>query len=809
VPLVEHSSNKIQQPPFLLGVFLVTASSLALEVLYTRLLSVLTWYSLAFLVIAMGMFGLTAGAVWVYLEANSDPEKNLGNRLAHDCLRLAMAIPISYGLLLVVPLRVEPVLTTVFLFVVFAILLALPFVLVGRIVALALTRSPFPLGRVYAFDLAGAALGAPCVPWMLEHLGAGTAILSLSVVSAFAAFVFAASGKQIAQQRHCLMVGGIMLALCMVNNYSPRGLVPLWVKGRAEHRADVAHEAWNSHSRIQVSALQKQTASLWGPGNKCKIPTIEQHTLMIDADAATPLYHVHSNLKELEFLSCDVTNIAHFLRPNGPMAIIGVGGSRDIQSALLFHHKPIVGIEVNERMLQVLRGPLGRDTGVPRHPDVRLVHAEARSYLTRSTESFQLIQASLIDTWAATGAGAHALSENGLYTLEGWRIFLNRLQPDGIITFSRWSSVETLRLLSLASAALLDRKVAHPREHLALVKGGNVTTLLLSPSPLSAKDIKVLRAVADNKGFHVMLAPDTPVGTSPIDKILDAPSRSVLDSVSMTKDYDFRPPTDEKPFFFNVVRLGAFARSLPSQNAGTIEGNRMATAALMLSLFASLLLSLSAIVYPLYRRAKPQGRHSRQLGLALSYFALIGVGFMLAEIGLMQRLSLLLGHPNLSLIVVLSSLVGAAGVGSLLSDRLPLHRTPWTWLLPVALASLLVAISWAIPALAPRFYSSSLAIRVGLAVAINASLGFGLGMAFPMGMRIVSHHFPEESPWFWGVNGVGSVLASSLAMVIATTWGLRWLFLSSAACYLLLVPIVLMLQPKPLLAPSSAAAQPE
>ena len=161
------SSNEREAPGqgwFLAGLALVTSCLLALEVLDTRLLSVLTWYSLAFLVIAMGLFGLTAGAVHVYLNPERWTLERLSRSLARDSLLLAVAIPASYVALLVMPLRVEPVATTVVLFIVFAGAIALPFYPAGRVVAAALTRSPFPVGRVYAVDLGGAALGAPLVP---------------------------------------------------------------------------------------------------------------------------------------------------------------------------------------------------------------------------------------------------------------------------------------------------------------------------------------------------------------------------------------------------------------------------------------------------------------------------------------------------------------------------------------------------------------------------------------------------------------------------------------------------------------------
>ena len=786
---------RLREGPFLLGLFLVTAATLALEVLTTRLLSVLTWYSLAFLVIAMGMFGLTAGAVRVYLRAEEYTEEKLARSLSRDALLFAILVPVSYALLLSVPLRVTPVATTVALFTLFSAAIALPFVAAGMVVAAAVTRAPFPTGRVYAVDLAGAAVGAPLVPELLERVDAGTAILLMSVVAAIASAAFASCAEDAPSMRRSTWVGIVLALVTALNGSTNRGLVPIWAKGRPEDPSGVAYEAWNSHSRVQVSNAAMSQAALWGGGSKCRAPNVMQRMIVIDADAATPLYEVGGNLDQLRFLDCDVTNIAHHLRPGGPMAIIGVGGSRDIQAALIAGHTPVFGIEMNRRLLEIITGPLGEPTGVAKNPNVKLVHDEARSYLARTPRTYRLIQASLIDTWAATGAGAHALGENGLYTLEGWRLFLERLEPGGAVTFSRWSSSETVRLVALAVAALMDRGAANPREHLALVTAGPVTTLVVGRDPLTKEDGEILRRVADDKGFAVVIGPGfPPPPPGPLAAALDAKDRASLDAAMLFPDIDLRPPTDDRPFFFNVVRLGAFARSIPAGNSGTIEGNRMATTALMLSLLVSILLAVAAIVVPLARRARPRGHQDGALGASLAYFGLIGVGFMLCEVGLLQRLSIVLGHPSYSLIVVLASLVAAAGLGSFVSDRLPLDRAPLSWVYPLVLAGVVLSLAFVLPVLAPMVQPLPTRSRIAFATVITSVVGFVLGIAFPVGLRIAKTAHDEETPWLWGVNGVGGVMASSGAVMIGLTLGLRWLFVVAALCYAALVPLVIVMQ---------------
>ena len=790
-----RASSSVEARPFLLGLFLVTSASMAAEVLVTRLLSVVTWYSLAFLVLAMGMFGLTVGAVRVYLRPEEYEPGRLASSLSRDALAFAVALPVSYLLLLLIPLRVEPVWTTPLLFVVFAAAVALPFVPAGQVVAAAVTKAPFPTGRVYAVDLAGAALGAPLVPELLERTNLGTALLLMAALAAAGALAFARSGEDTAGERRGLWGAVALIVLAGLNNQAGhRGLVTLWAKGKAEDRSQVEVETWNSHSRVQVSKVGRGAASLWGAGSKCRIPQVRQRIILIDADAATPLYQPENGLEDLAFLDCDVTNVVHQIRPGGAMAIIGVGGSRDLQAALRHGHDPVVGIELNRRLLEVLKGPLGQPTGVPGHPAVRLVHDEARSYLSRTEQRFRVIQASLIDTWAATGAGAHALGENGLYTVEAWRTFLGRLEDDGVVTMSRWASGETVRLVAVAMQALMEQGAARPREHMALVQGGPVTTLLVGKRPLSEDDGRRLKETAEARGFRVIFGPGTTLGPDKMNEVLEATTIAALNRVTLHPDLDYRPSTDDRPFFFNVVRLRAFARVINPQAGGTIDGNRMATTTLVLSLLSSLLLAVGAIALPLWRKAKPAGRVGPALGAGLVYFAMIGVGFMLCEVGLLQRLSLVLGHPTYSLIVVLASLVAAAGAGSLLSDRLPLHTSPGCYLLPAALVAALLGVGWGLPALAPSVQILPLRTRILFAVAFTAGLGLLLGMAFPTGIRLVRATSEEETPWLWGINGVGGVIASSAAVMIALEFGLRTLFVVSACCYAALLPAVFVLR---------------
>jgi spermidine synthase len=784
----------VRQGLFLLGLGLVTGAVLGLEVLDTRLLSVLTWYSLAFFVIAMGLCGLTAGALAVYVGEPLSSDEAIARALSRAAREFALAVPVSYAALLILPLRTEPVATTVVLFLVFSGALALPFYPAGKAVAIAVTRTRFPVGRVYAVDLAGAALGAPLAPLALRFLDGGSAILLVGAVAALGSVLFARAGRDAHETRKGALVLGLALALFSGNTLTDHGLRPLWVKERAEAYAIMDAELWNSHSRIEVFRPSKETAMMWGLGSRCTAPVVTERVLVIDGHAATPLYYAGESLESLRFLECDVSDVGNLLRPGGSAAIIGVGGSRDIQAALLAGHTRVVGIELNDRLLEILNGPMGEPTLVAHRPDVRLVHDDARSYLSRTHEQFHVVQASLIDTWAATGAGAHALGENGLYTLEAWRTFLARVEPGGIFTVTRWATVETSRMMALAVAALLDSGARTPRDHLALVSGGLATTLVVGKDPFTPADSARLRQIADDKGFAVVVAPGEHVGAERLERLLSATTPRDVERATLTDDLDFRPSTDDRPFFFNVMRLRSLFHPLPDVTEGTLIGNLIATRMLGLTLFSSLVFVLGSIVWPLSRRrqlAQPANRGvPAALVAAFFYFCLIGIGFMLVEIALLERLSLVLGHPLYALTVVLAALVASAGLGSLFSDALPFSRAPYCYLYPLLIVSVVVAFALEWPSLAPKIITYDTPVRLAWAALVTAAVGFPLGIAFPAGLSLVKRTYGDETPWLWGLNGAGSVVASSLAILVALTHGLTVLTLVGAACYALLIPAI-------------------
>jgi len=776
---------------FLAGLFLTTVATLVLELLNTRLLSVLTWYHLSFFAVSTAMFGMSAGAVRVYLGGAAFEGEAAPGALARYGTLFALSIPLSHIVNLCLPIQVELSGTGVAGLVLATLTIAVPFYLSGIVVAVALTRIPGPSGAIYAVDLIGAALGSLLIAPLLEYFDISSAALVCGAIAAVAALcfcVFSGAGRR-------LQVGALAALLVVaagLNGLSPSGLRVIYSKGRMLPRSDVVSEHWSIHGRVVVRESERVRPWYWGPGRGVSKFEVDQVPMDIDGAAATVITKWDGRAESIAWVQYDVTSLPYHLRKGGKVAVIGVGGGRDLLTALWANSSSVTGIEINRGLIHNLTVPFREYAKLADRPEVTLVHDEARSYLTRTQDRYDVLQMSLIDTWAATGAGAFTLSENGLYTVEAWREFLGVLEPGGIFSVSRWYSPdkasETSRLLALATASLLDRGIASPADHLALVARKNAATLLVSNEPLRRSDLEQIKRAQRVFGFEVLLAPGKRSADPLLDGIASSGSPAQLSSVIGGQPYDYSPPTDQRPYFFNILRpTQLLAGRSGEQGTGVVaEGNILATRTLALLWVISLLLVVVVVIGPLWRAGLPS-LDIGSFGHAVAYFAVIGLSFMFVQISLMQRFSVYLGHPTYAVAVILFSMILAAGVGSLLSDRIPVESDRrWLVAIPLCIAAVIFAGTLCLQPIIDSTIERGLLVRCVVTVALVGTMALPLGFCFPIGLRLVRRLADDAMPWMWGVNGACGVLASVSAVWISMWVGIHANLFVAAILYALL-----------------------
>ncbi len=555
--------------------------------------------------------------------------------------------------------------------------------------------------------------------------------------------------------------------------------------GPGEH---IEWTAWNTHSYVMIAPPSFGPAFYWGRGSGGDGFRTTSAWIVIDAEAATPITQWDGDIAKLEWVSYDVTTLPYHLR-RGDIGILGVGGGRDVLSALWGGNRSITGIEINKNLLRALHGPYREFASLTNRPEVQFVHGEARSYLSRTERQFDVLQMSLIDTWASTGAGAFTLTENGLYTIEAWRLFLDRLKPGGLLSVSRWFSPsatsETSRLLALAVAALLDRGVRHPIDHMAMLTRDRVATLIVSNQPLTPDDHVAVRRLADAQGFALLISPWTGPSDPWLGGIAGSSSIHELNAAIRHPMFDFRPPTDARPFFFNTLKPGSFRKAHEVPRNGVVWGNVRATWTLVLLFAIAAVLVICIIVWPLARSGLPT-MEAASFAMSIAYFAMIGVGYMLIQIPFLQRFSVYLGHPTYTFAIILFSMICFTGIGSFASDRFPVARRPRVLMLPVVIGTVVLGLIWVIQPMMDATIQLGLAVRSLLVITCTAPVAVLLGFCFPVGIDLVGRLSPNATAWMWGVNGAAGVLASIAAVAISMWLGIHVNLLIAGLLYLLL-----------------------
>jgi hypothetical protein len=780
------------------GLFFTTLSTLMYEVLLTRIFSVTMWYHFAFVAVSVALFGMTVGALIVHLLPKFFDKRRLPDQLALSTLLFSVSMVLSFAAHLQIQFQPAWSFSGVGLSALTYIVISVPFIFSGVAVSLTLTRYASQVSRLYAFDLAGAALGTIGLVWLLNVTkDASSAVLAVAALAAVGSLLYAG-----ASTRRAVLAGASSLAVVVLASLAATNAAQarhenaflriVHVKGVDESKP--LYETWNAFSRIQVAgdpnavseALAMRESGGAGPAS------VRHLGMTIDATAGTLLTSYNGDPKSVAYLQDDVVSLVHQIRPRSKVLLIGTGGGGEVLLSISLGHPSVTAVEINAAILDAVNNRYGDFTGhLDKRPGIHFVNDEGRAYVERSHKKYDILQIPFTDTWAATGAGAFALTENGLYTVDAWQTFIDHLSDHGVLTVTRWylspHPIEAYRLTALAAESLRREGVDDPRSHIVLVRnaetlpGFAVANILVSKQPFSPADLAQIDRISSDRGWTVVLAPGRPSPDPLFAQIVETRDVSSLD---IGYPADITPPTDDRPFFFQMVRFSdLFNRSLYGGS-----NDYVARPVLVLFSLSVAVLGLTAlcIVIPLVLTTS---RHALGSTMPLVvFFAAIGLGFLLLEIAQMQRLTLFLGHPTYSLSVVLFSLLLFSGIGSFITEWLIRVRgdlrvrAAQLWPL-VALLLVIVAFGIATPSIIDQFRGETTPLRIATAVLLLAPMGLLMGMPFPLGMKVASTHPNAPTAFFWGINGATSVCASVFAVSISLGWGISMAFWAGCLAY--------------------------
>src|SRR5579859_6910458 len=694
-------------PATILAVVLVSFASLLLELALTRLFSVVLFYHFAFFAISVALLGLGSGGVFAHIRQEWLARFDMRTLGAWLCLLNSIFILASVEVVLHTPVSLEVTGRNFGKLTIIYLAAAVPFFLTGLLFSVLFARSSGQIPQLYGADLAGGATACLAVVPLLNFIGAPNALLLASACMAVAAALWA---EQIKLRRAAYALAAVF-CLLMIANYSGKIIDVIYAKGVYRDPKWIEYARWNAISRIEVSTQL---------GGRYVVIDADATTAIMNVDparweqnaSATPMYTglpETSGFNWKKSLMSAAPSVVNVLRPHGDYAIIGPGGGVDVMRAVGNGSPSVTGIEINPIIVNnVMRG---RYADYSFHlyelPQVHIHVQDGRSYIRSSPNKYDVVQMTLVDTWASTSAGAFALSENNLYTVEAFREYFDHLKPDGMIAITRWEFKrprEALRVVSQAIEALRQMGVEDPRNHFIVVADGELNTdgrpvtVLVKKSSFTPEEVKTVLAHINETGnlhlvhaAHLFGTPENYIGNCgeipsptacyPTEEALGQTSYAALEArepfsqlidadpdITMTnlKDpptvswgardafiaqypYNIKPVSDNAPFFFFTFRTGRLLQGFlnPRSHFGIDWKVNLGVAVLFMLLGISALAVLAFLVLPLAFHTSARVAGVRPL----LYFIAVGLGYILVEITMIQRFVLFLGHPTYALTV--------------------------------------------------------------------------------------------------------------------------------------------------------------
>jgi spermidine synthase len=786
-------STEISEWTLLAGLGLTSFGALLLELALTRLFSVVLFYHFAFLAISIALLGLGAGGVFAYLFRIRLARTDTRTLAARLCIDNSILVVVALEVVLHVPVALSVTGRNFLHLTALYVVAALPFFLTGLLFSVVFARETWRVSRLYGADLSGGALACLAVVPLLNWFGGPNTILMAAVAMAAAAMVWA--GSSTARK----VAGGlaVLFVVLIAANHSNRLIDVIYAKGIFRDPGWVEFARWNALSRVEVDRQGQGKA------------------IVIDADASTyimncDLTHWHDSEWEHDLMSAPPA-LANVLRPRGEFAIIGPGGGVDVLRAVANGSPSVTGIEINPIIANTIMR--GRYADYAMHlyerPEVHIHVTDGRSYLRSTPQQFDVVQMTLVDTWASTAAGAFALSENNLYTVEAFREYFEHLKPDGMIAITRWEfrqPREALRVVAVAMQALHTLGVANPARNFIVASQGPlnedgipVVVLAKKTAFTAEEEAAVQTHFHEYSELDPLYLPSQPaVGHGGLNPFADLIASNDPYRFAQSYAYNVAPVSDNAPFFFFTLKAGQILQQ--ERQRGIDWKVNLGVLVLILVLVISLVAVLGFLILPLALQG------GRQSPLPLLYFVAVGLGYILVEIAFIQRFVLFLGHPTYALTVVIFLLMLSSGAGSLFSRRW-LLRTEMAWM-PLMLVILALAAN---VFLLPRALSAWVGLAFGYRLVVSgmllAPLGFVMGMPFPTGLRALAERPVLDVPsgetaadnaveWAWAMNAAASVLGSVLAMVIAIQFGLTVTLACGVAAYLLALLLLPALRPQ-------------
>jgi hypothetical protein len=779
-----------------LAVAITSLAVTGLELCLMRALSVRFWHHFAAMVIGVALVGYAASGTALALLHGPVLRRHRA-WVSSLALAFALSVPATYLAGQQLQLHAEFLVwlrgSELLRFLALQLLMLVPFLLAGMMVgAVLLDRSERRSGH-YAASLVGSGVGGIVSVLLMHIFGTDRLIMVMAGGGA-------AAGMLLIRWRRAMGVASAA-AVGLVIILTATSWLPQWPALSEYKMLSVARAIPGTKTIYQAEGPLGRIDVVDAPGvhmnpglsllYESRLPRHE--LLVIDGDQTSAIYDCRQT-EDWAFLDYTTRAAAYHIGPHERALIIGAGGGEEIGLALYHQCRDITALEMNPQVIAAMTGPLAaRGGAIYRQPGVRVLCREARGYLASTAQGFDVIQLPPADATGASGAGLYAAQESYLYTVEAFGAMLDHLKANGVLCVTRWARTpprDDIRAFEIARRALQERGL-NPRQHLAMIRDYMTVTLLAFTTAMPRAASEQLRAFCRDRAFDLCYLPD--VTESQVNRFheLDHPyyfdaAQALLgaDRRAFQRNYifDLSASTDDKPYYFHFFRWRAapvLLQQLRGQTPAFLEIGYVMLAA---ALAQAVLLSFVLIMLPLVPRVAAL-RGIRGKKAIFSYFLLIGIGFMLLEMGFLQKLILYLAQPIYSAAVVITSALIFAGIGSCLSCawRASFERIAAVAASAVAIVTLLYVLG--LEQALKLTQGQPAWLRFVIAAIVVGIPSVAMGHMFPAALGEIGESSPALIPWAWAINGCASVIATAAAPLLAMEIGFSGTLLAATGCY--------------------------
>jgi len=777
-----------------LKLFLVTGlcsfSTLAYEILLTRIFSISLWYHFAFMIVSIAMLGLAASGTALSVFPKLRNPSQLG------VYAFSVGISISLSYLLVNRIPFDPVALSwsrvpLLCMGLYYVLLAVPFFMTGLVVATALSSLAEKSGLIYSGDLIGAGLGSLGVLFLLTLIGPDQAVFIISGAALLAGWV---AGRRVLK---AASLGFILVGLAMLVfrpefaelRISPyKGLRTALRYPGAEH----LHTYDSPFSRIDIF---RSPAVRFAPGLSLRYtdPLPEQIGVTIDGGDVNAVTSARDR-NTMTFVRYLPSALPYEIGKREDVLIVNPKGGLQVLMADHYGAGNVFKIESIPSLIEVIQKELGTFSGgiYDRNTWSKL----PRSWLRSEKRPCDLIDMSLTEVLPT---GSFGITEDYGLTVEAFKEYLLHLKPEGLISIHLFifspARIE-LRLIHTVLTAMEELGMKDGERQMAAIRSWGSLCLLAKKSPFSPDEIEAIKSFSKDRRFDLVYYPG--IRPEETNVFIRMASTEYLDSFRQLFNpetrshfirnylFDVRAMRDENPFFHYYLKIGNIGdvyRRMGEKWQFFIEEGYLLPAIFL----QAMVLSLGLILLPVLvrRRNAEEAFHKDHppVGPRLQtflFFACLGIGFMFVEISWIQKMILVLEHPSYAIPTVLTSLLISSGIGSFLSYRMARLRSSF---MALVLSVFVLGYSLLLPTFSEVVAPFSLPTKMAAVFGVLVPLGILMGIPFPTGLRVLGVNHPLLIPWAWAINGCFSVLAPLLVIMLAMAVGFNVVLWAGALAY--------------------------